>query len=70
VRIRHAGVEVARHARRLGRHERAVMAAHLHGIARGAATASADPAPPCATPLPGELLRPLAEYEQVAGGGW
>jgi transposase len=71
VRIRHAGVEVARHAQRLGRHERAVMAAHLHGIARGAAaTASADPAPPCATPLPGELLRPLAEYEQVTGGRW
>jgi transposase len=73
VRILHAGVEVARHAQRLGRHERAVMAAHLRGIARGATAADGGSGaePPRPTPLlPGELLRPLAEYEQVAGGGW
>jgi hypothetical protein len=71
VRILHAGTEVARHAQRLGRRERAVMAAHLRGIAIGAApTDSTDMVPPQPIPLAGELLRPLAEYEQVAGGGW
>jgi transposase len=69
VRILHAGVEVARHAQRLGRHERAVMAAHLRGIARGASL-DGGAEPPRPTPLPGELLRSLAEYEQVTGGGW
>jgi hypothetical protein len=71
VRILHAGVEVARHAQRLGRRERAVMAPHLRGIAIGAAPADgAGAGPPRSAPLPGELLRPLAEYELVAGGGW
>jgi hypothetical protein len=71
VRILHAGVEVARHAQRLGRRERAVMAPHLRGIAIGAAPADgAGAEPPRSAPLPGELLRPLAEYELVAGGGW
>jgi transposase len=71
VRILHAGTEVARHAQRLGRRERAVMAAHLRGIAFGAPPADGAAAwPPQPAPLPGELLRPLAEYEQVAGGGW
>ena len=73
VRIHHAGAEVACHDKRLGRRERAVDRAHLHGIVSGrrengdtrAATALLQ------APLPGpELLRPLAEYEQVAGGGW
>ena len=71
VRILHAGVEVARHAQRLGRRERAVMAPHLRGIAIGAAPADgAGAGPPRSAPLPGELLRPLAEYELAAGGGW
>jgi transposase len=71
VRILHAGTEVARHAQRLGRRERAVMAAHLRGIAISAGPADGISAePPQPAPLPGELLRPLAEYEQVAGGDW
>jgi transposase len=71
VRILHAGVEVARHAQRLGRRERAIMASHLRGIAIGVASADgAGTGPPRSAPLVGELLRPLAEYELVAGGGW
>lgn len=70
VRISHAGAEVARHGQRLGRHERAVDRAHLHGIVvgeRGGRQIAVVPEPV----LPeAELLRPLAEYEQVAGGGW
>ena len=71
VRIRHAGVEVARPAQRLGRRERAVIASHLRGIAIGAAPADgAGTGPPRSAPLLGERLRPLAEYELAAGGGW
>ena len=74
VRIRHAGAEVACHDKRLGRRERAVDRAHLHGIVPGQrkedGDAEADPALP-SMPLPGtDLLRPLSEYEQAAGGGW
>jgi transposase len=65
VRVRHAGAEVATHAETSGRRQRAVDPAHFHGVA-GAARPSAA-APPAAEPT---LLRPLAEYEAVAGGGW
>ena len=67
VQISHAGAEVARHDQRRGRRERAVDAAHLRGIVAGApGTESA-----VVTPPPGaDLLRPLLEYEQVAGGAW
>ncbi len=72
VRIHHAGLEVARHDKRLGRRERVVDRAHLHGIVPCRPDPASDTdevAPP--SMLPGtELLRPLAEYEQVAGGGW
>lgn len=73
IRIRHAGIEVARHDRRLGRRERAVDRAHLHGIVPCRPDPASDTGLEAATPttLPGiELLRPLAEYEQVAGGSW
>ena len=73
IRIHHAGIEVACHEQRLGRRERAVDRAHLHGIvprrpdpARDTEIEAASPSMPPGT----ELLRPLAEYEQVAGGGW
>ena len=62
-----AGVEVARHAERSGRRERAVMAEHLDGIVGLLRRPAADVAP--STPLP-ELLRPLAEYERLVGGAW
>ena len=72
--IHHAGAEVACHDRRLGRHERAVERAHLYGIVAGRREEPADgEAGPVASarPVPNlELLRPLAEYEQAAGGAW
>jgi hypothetical protein len=70
IRIHHAGIEVACHDRRLGRRERAIDHAHLDGIV------PSRPAPSIATAeppmqMPGiALLRPLAEYEQIVGGGW
>ena len=74
VRVHHAGAEVACHVQRRGRRERAVDRAHLHGILARGTDISDQPGNPAATPhaaLPGiDLLRPLAEYEQVAGGGW
>ena len=73
IRIHHAGIEVACHDKRLGRRERAVDRAHLHGIvpcrpdpARDTDIGAAAPMMPAGI----ELLRPLAEYEQVAGGSW
>ena len=70
VRVLHAGTEVARHGQRHGRRERAVDAAHLRGIVLGD-TGLQRPEGTVATILPGaDLLRPLAEYEQVAGGTW
>ena len=73
IRIHHAGAEVACHGARLGRRERAVDRAHLHGIVPYRSDPALDidtgAAPPIV--LPGiELLRPLAEYEQAVGGGW
>ena len=74
IRIHHAGAEVACHDKRSGRHERVVDRAHLHGIvsrlADRAGDTELDNAPPLLTPRGIELLRPLAEYEQVTGGGW
>ena len=66
--IRHAGMEVARHTQRHGRRERAVALAHLRGIVVAAPTLTL--ATPTVPPVSGELLRPLAEYEQAAGGSW
>lgn len=74
VRIYHAGAEVACHDQRLGRRERAVIRAHLHGIVPRPRDQDVDTevSVTASCPiLPGiELLRPLAEYEQAAGGGW
>jgi len=65
VRVRHAGQEVAVHAETTGRRQRIVDPVHFHGVA-GAVR-------PLITAEPSSLstlLRPLAEYERVAGGGW
>jgi hypothetical protein len=72
VQVSVAGEEVARHDERRGRRERAILPGHLvgivgHGDGRLSGEASPAPAPPM---LPAELLRPLAEYEAVAGGRW
>jgi transposase len=71
VRVCHAGQVVAEHAQSPGRHQRIVEPAHFEGVAghSGAIRASVAAAMPPATAAPA-LLRPLAEYEQIAGGGW
>jgi transposase len=73
LRIHHAGIEVACHDRRLGRRERAINRAHLHGIVpcRSEPTSNTGVEAATSMKMPSiELLRSLAEYEQVAGGGW
>ena len=82
VRVHHAGREVAAHEERVGRRERAIDPAHFEGVAgfraevagkgvtgKGAngqdVAAAAAPSQP-----PPALLRPLTEYEAVAGGAW
>jgi transposase len=73
VRIHHGGIEVACHDKRLGRRERAVDRAHLHGIVPRRPDPARDTDIEAAAPMmpPGiELLRPLAEYERAVGGGW
>jgi len=68
--IRHHGSEVASHGETTGRRQRVLAAAHLAGISRlqfAVSEPAAEPSPAMAEP---ELLRPLSEYEQVAGGGW
>lgn len=67
VRVAHASSEVAVHALRHGRKERAVDPAHLEGILRGASVARLTEV---STPESPTLLRPLAEYEAVTGGAW
>lgn len=69
VRVSHAGREVAVHQRCAGRFERRVDPHHFEGVVgfRSPATPPALPAPELAAP---ELLRPLIEYERLAGGRW
>lgn len=72
LRISHAGAEVAVHARRSGRFQRAIDPAHFTGVVGwnrpvreveiGGAIGEGSSEP--------ELLRPLAEYEQLVGGAW
>ena len=63
VRIRHAGAEVAVHAETTGWRQRIVDPA-VAGAARPAGVEPAAAEPSSA------LLRPLAEYERLVGGGW
>ncbi len=65
--VRHAGQVVADHPVCEGRRQRIVDRAHLAGVA-GATGAVRLPRPLPAPPP--DLLRPLAEYEAVTGGGW
>lgn len=65
--VRHAGQVVADHPVCDGRRQRIVEPAHLAGVAGAAgAVRRLQPLPA----LPPDLLRPLAEYEAVAGGSW
>ena len=66
LRVTRAGSEVAQHAVSAGRRQWVVDPAHLAGVV--GAPGGASPAA-VATAAPA-LLRPLAEYEAVAGGGW
>ena len=50
------------------RRQRIVDAAHFHGVAGVAPPVGG--ALPASTAPPPALLRPLAEYERAAGGGW
>jgi transposase len=65
VRVRYAGQEVAAHAETTGRRQRIIDSAHFHGIAGAVRPLTTGELAPMPT-----LLRPLAEYERVAGGGW
>ena len=69
VRILHAGQEVAVHDHLTGQRRSSIQRQHLIGIV------GSDPRPQPVLPelsiaTPGELLRSLAEYETVTGGGW
>jgi transposase len=65
--VRHAGEVVADHALCRGRRQRIVERAHLAGVV--GAAGSVRSAPTDLGPPPA-LLRPLAEYEVLVGGGW
>lgn len=68
--IRHAGEVVADHAVCRGRRQRITDRAHFAGVAGAdGPVRRPSPAPDLPAP-PSSLLRPLAEYELAAGGGW
>jgi hypothetical protein len=64
--VRHAGEVVADHPVCDGRRQRVVDRAHLTGLV-GTGSFRAATSPPIPPPA---LLRPLAEYEALVGGGW
>lgn len=61
--VEYAGEEVARHAELAGSRGRSIERSHLLG-------GSLPPAQIEAPPPTDALLRPLAEYEALVGGGW
>jgi len=65
LRIFHAGQEVAKHSVRAGRHGRVIDTAHFAGIVGGLQIAR-----DAGLPAPPSFLRPLSEYEALAGGSW
>jgi hypothetical protein len=66
IRVHHATCEVACHAVIGGRRQRVVDPAHYAGIA--ATNRIIESAP--ASPPPSDLLRALADYETLIGGGF
>jgi transposase len=73
VRIYHREQELAVHAQSVGRRQRSIQLAHLEGIVGAWPERQASPAPSPETappPPPGELQRPLSDYEALLGGGW
>jgi transposase len=73
VRVRHGTRTVAVHSQAQGRRQRIIDRTHLEGVAGrdGVVRRQATEGPPLfpAAPMPA-LLRPLAEYEAVAGGSF
>jgi transposase len=75
VRIHDALTEVATHAEVSGRRQRVLQAAHYHAMPGAGRATAARPShadqgvdvPQSSDPA---LLRPLAEYEALVGGGW
>ncbi|WP_414476266.1 IS21 family transposase [Microvirga sp. M2] len=65
--VRHAGEVVADHALCRGRRQRIVERAHLAGVVGAAGPVRSAPTD---IVVPPALLRPLAEYEALVGGGW
>jgi transposase len=71
VRVRHGAGEVAVHALHEGRRQRIVDPVHLAGVAGfGGRIMRVTADPPENAPPVAELLRPLTEYEALAGGGF
>lgn len=69
VRVHHGGHEVAVHAELKGRHGRVVDDRHLAGLV-GTRERPVSVVAPAPLPAISALLRPLAEYEAVAGGSF
>lgn len=67
VRVTHAGIEVACHRRSAGRRGRIIDPAHFAGVAGSTGPVRKPSDAPIGVSA---LLRPLAEYEAVAGGAW
>jgi hypothetical protein len=81
VRIVYAGKEIARHEMLNGKRQHAIDPVHFEGVAgangrpvcqsRGYGPPTPVESSAGPQPLrPPELLRPLSEYEAIAGGGW
>lgn len=70
VRIFHGGQLVAEHAEASGRHRRLTDPAHFIGVSGVSGPVLRPVDPEIAAMRPPDLLRPLLEYEQLAGGRW
>ena len=73
LRVTRAGIEVAHHAVHAGRRQRVLDPVHLAGVVGAPVERGAlahGPVTPVTAPPAPALLRPLAEYERIAGGGW
>ncbi|HLV64699.1 MAG TPA: IS21 family transposase [Polyangiaceae bacterium] len=69
LRVLHAGREIALHAECRGlRHQRVVDPAHFEGVAGFRTPVRREVLG--SEPIAPSLLRPLVEYEQLAGGSW
>ena len=69
--VSHGAQEVARHPVCSGRRQRVIERSHLLGIVSRAKHPLVTASLPLEQPhLPSPLVRPLIEYEEVAGGAW